>query len=76
MTIATFPAPVQQRRTFGQALRARRLQGDGLQSHKVEWCCSMIGYTRKAWYNWENGIGLPSLDAFRAIQRLYPDIEV
>ena len=76
MPLATFPAPVQERRTFGQALRARRLQGDGLRPHKVEWCCSVIGFTRKAWYNWESGAMLPSLEAYRAIQRLYPDLGV
>lgn len=76
MPVATFPTAITQRIAFGQALRSRRLAGDGLRPHKVEWCCAVTGYCRKQWYNWETGTMLPRYDAMLAIKRLYPDIEV
>lgn len=76
MPLATFPPSIQARISFGQALRARRLAGDGDRPHKVDWCCAVTGYCRKQWYNWESGSQLPRYEAIMAIKRIYPDLEV
>lgn len=77
MAIATFPKQITQTdNAFGNALRARRLLGDGERSHKVDWCCAVTGYSRKQWYNWESGAQKPGYNAIRALRRLYPDLDV